>query len=152
MKRNMRKTVRHLGKSIVYEMKLERSVRFRREQQVAGYLINGEFQKAEQIIRPYIDRYIYKLIMATITTLSGSSDHAGDGGAAQGDRDYSKYVAHHKDNYSMLNGDSILDGMVGSVKVIDDMKKDEEGSSGKAERENIDREIDGNEPVEKVQE
>ncbi len=141
-----------LSKSIVYEMKLERSVRFRREQQVAGYLINGEFQKAEQIIRPYIDRYIYKLIMATVQTLSGETGHADGETAAKSDKDYSKYVAHHMDNYSMLTGESILDSMVGTVKVIDDMKKDEEGSSGKAERENIDREIDGNEPVEKVQE
>lgn len=125
-----------IGQSMVFEMRVARGVRFRREQQVAGYLINGEFQKAEQIIRPYIDRYIYKLIQATINTLSGKTgDHSED--QASGDKErYAKLMIHHMDNYSLLTGDSILDGMVGSVKVIDDMKKESD-------------DIDGNETVEK---
>lgn len=75
--------------------------------------------------------------MATVKTLSGKEDHAEDASAEKGSENYTKLVAHHKDNYSMLIGESILDGLVGSVKVIDDMKKDEQG------------EIDSNESVEK---
>ncbi|MFA5518930.1 MAG: hypothetical protein WDA74_06720 [Spirochaetota bacterium] len=130
-----------LDKSIVFEKKVERSMRFRREQQVAGYLLNGEFQKAEQIIRPYIDRYIYKLIMATVKTLSGKEDHAEDASAEKGSENYAKLVAHHMDNYSILIGESVLDGLVGSVKVVDDMKENEQGEK--------DEEVDGSESVEK---
>lgn len=130
-----------LDKSIVFEKKVERSIRFRREQQVAGYLLNGEFQKAEQIIRPYIDRYIYKLILSTVKTLSDKEEHGEGASSEKGSENYTKLVAHHMDNYSMLIGESILDGLVGSVKVIDDMKKDEQGEN--------DKEIDGNESVEK---
>lgn len=138
-----------LSKSMAFEKKLERSMRFRREQQVAGYLLNGEFEKAEQIIRPYIDRYIYKLIMASVKTLSGKGDHdEADSSATSGD--YSKLVIHHKDNYSMFTGDSILDGLVGSVKVIDAVKKDDQNNiNEKLDKVENDKEIDGTEPVEK---
>ncbi len=125
-----------MGQSMVFEMKVARGVRFRREQQVAGYLINGEFQKAEQIIRPYIDNYIYKLIQATVDTLSGKTGDQTEEQVAADKERYAKLMTHHMDNYSLLTGDSILDGLVGSVRVIDDVKKESD-------------DIDGNETVEK---
>ena len=125
-----------IGQAMVFEMKVARSVRFRREQQVAGYLINGEFEKAEQIIRPYIDRYIFKLIQATVNTLSGKSGDHTEGETTGEKERYAKLMIHHMDNYSLFTGESILDGLVGSVKVIDDMKKNSD-------------DIDGNETVEK---
>lgn len=46
-----------------FEKKMERSVRFRREQRVARYILNEEFEKAETIIRSYIENYNFKSVL-----------------------------------------------------------------------------------------
>lgn len=124
-----------------FEKKMEREVRFRKEQRVAQYLINEEFDKAEAIIRTYIEDYNYKLILATLTTLGTGESHAAEGEAKKPEKkDYKKYIRDHKDNYNILNDKSILESLVGDVKVIDAVKKEDkkikdeekiEGNSGK---------------------
>lgn len=123
-----------------FEKKMERSVRFRREQRVAQYLLNGEFDKAETVIRPYVEDYNFKLIMATFNALESGETHTGETDAAADKKDYKKYIQHHNDNYKILNGKSILEEVSGKVKVVDAVKKEDkkiedqekiEGSTGK---------------------
>lgn len=111
-------------KQPAFEGKVERSVRFRKEQRVAQYLLNGEFDKAEPIIRSYVENYNFKLITATLKTLSEQGTHSGEGEIATQKQDYTKLLLHHNDNYVIMNGKSVLEGMVGNVKVIDNVKKD----------------------------
>ncbi len=118
-------------KEAPFEGKVSRSVRFRKEQRVARYLINGEFEKAELIIRSYVDNYNFKLITATLKTLADKGAHAGEGEPVASKQDYTKLIQHHNDNYVILNSKSLLDSMVGDVKVIDDVKKQDKTDSEK---------------------
>ena len=109
-----------------FEKKMERSVRFRKEQRVAQYLISEEFDKAETIIRSYVEDYNFKLIMATFNTLGTGETHTAEGETSSAaTKDYKKFIQHHNDNYNILNGKSILDSVVGDVKVVDAVKKEE---------------------------
>ncbi len=119
------------AKEAAFEGKVSRSVRFRKEQRVARYLINGEFEKAEQIIRSYVDNYNFKLITATLKTLADKGTHAGEGEPVASKQDYTKLIQHHNDNYVILNSKSLLESMVGDVKVIDDVKKQDKADSEK---------------------
>lgn len=110
-------------KEAAFEGKVSRGVRFRKEQRVARYLLNGEFDKAEPIIRSYVDNYNFKLITATLKTLSEQGAHAGEGETTGAKQDYAKLIQHHNDNYVILNNKSVLDSMIGDVRVIDDVKK-----------------------------
>jgi hypothetical protein len=105
-------------KEIPFEGKVERSVRFRKEQRVARYLLNGEFDKAEPIIRSYVDNYNFKLITATLKTLS-SLDHTGE--EARQRLNYESLLKHHNDNYMLFNGKSMLESVQGDAKVIDSL-------------------------------
>lgn len=114
------------GKEPAFEKKVEKQVRFRKEQQVARYLINGEFDKAELIIRTYVEDYNYKLIMATLVYLDSSDTHKEEG-TAEKKINYAAMIVHHKDNYHILKQEkSILEEMVGNVRVVDEVKKDNE--------------------------
>lgn len=125
-------------KEAAFEGKVSRSVRFRKEQRVARYLLNGEFDKAEPIIRSYVDNYNFKLITATLKTLSEQGTHTGEGEPVSSKQDYAKLIQHHNDNYGILNGKSVLGSMVGDVKVIDDMKKQDAGKAGIEKKEPAD--------------
>ena len=110
-----------------FEGRVEKQVRFRKEQVVARYLINGEFDKAELIIRTYVEDYNYKLIMATLVYLESSDTHSGEQAASDKKKDYAGMIIHHKDNYHILRQEkSILEELVGQVRVADDVKKDNE--------------------------
>lgn len=112
-------------KTATFEKKMERSVRFRKEQRVARYLLNEEFDKAEVIIRPYVEDYNFKLILATFNTLDSEGSHTTEGENTTAKKDYKKFIQHHNDNYNIFNVKSVLDSVVGNVKVIDAVKKDE---------------------------
>lgn len=118
-------------KEAAFEGRVSRSVRFRKEQRVARYLLNGEFDKAEPIIRSYVDNYNFKLITATLRTLADKGAHAGEGEPVASKQDYAKLIQHHNDNYVILNNKSILGSMVGDVKVIDDVKKQDKAEGEK---------------------
>jgi len=128
------------AKNVSFEKKMERSVRFRREQRVAQYLLNGEFDKAETIIRSYIEDYNFKLITATLNALDSAETHTGETDTSAEKKDYKKFIRHHNDNYKILNGKSILEDVSGDVKVVDSVKKEDkkiedqekiEGNTGK---------------------
>ena len=113
-------SVKTAVKETAFEGKVARGVRFRKEQRVAQYLLNGEFDKAEPIMRSYVENYNFKLITATLNTLSQS--HTGEGEPAQ-KQDYAKLIEHHNDNYLIYNSKSVLESMIGDVRVIDDVNK-----------------------------
>jgi hypothetical protein len=135
-----------------FEKKMERSVRFRREQRVAQYILNEEFDKAETIIRSYVENYNFKLILATLVTLSSGETHSAEGEAPPtSKKDYTKFVQHHNDNYNIMNGKSVLDSVTGDVKVVDSVKKDEkkvadeekiEGNNTKAADSEVDKKLE----------
>ncbi|MBN2079215.1 MAG: hypothetical protein JW838_09630 [Spirochaetes bacterium] len=103
-----------------FEKSVEKRVRFRNETKVARYLLNGEYEKAEDIMRQYIDDFNFKLINATFDMLTAS-----EGELPQGDRvDFEAYKVHLVDNYARLSKDSMLDGLIEKVKVEDDVDKD----------------------------
>jgi hypothetical protein len=105
-----------LTSDMVFEKKVERRARFRNEIKTARYLINGEFDKAEDILRKYIDDFNFKLISATFDVLSAP------GGEAAADKvDFEKFKVHLTDNYSRYAKKSLLDGIIDSVKVEDSL-------------------------------
>jgi hypothetical protein len=110
-----------------FESRVEKQVRFRKEQIVARYLINGEFDKAEPIIRTYVEDYNYKLVMATLVHLDSADTHSEAGASSDKKKDYAAMMIHHRDNYLILRQEkSILEELSGQVRVVDDVKKDEE--------------------------
>ncbi len=112
--------------NVAFEKKMEKEVRFRKEQRVAQYILNEEFDKAETIIRTYVEDYNYKLIMATLVTLGSGESHTAEGETKKSDKkDYKKYIRDHKDNYNILNDKSILETVIGDVKVVDSIKKED---------------------------
>ncbi len=113
------------GKEVFFEKKVARRVRFRKEQRLAVYLLNGEFDKGEPIMRSYIDNYNYKLMTATLKTLPFKQDEHREEGV-KGEGNYNRYIKHHKDNYSLIAGESLLDSLSGSVRVLDSVKKKDE--------------------------
>jgi len=139
-------------KTATFEKKMERSVRFRREQRVARYLLNEEFDKAEIIIRSYIENYNFKLIMATFNTLGSGETHTAEGeNSTAAKKDYKKFIQHHNDNYNIFNIKSVLDSVVGDVKVIDEVKKEDvkmadqekiEGSAGKVSDSEVNKKLE----------
>lgn len=122
-----------------FEGKVARQVRFRKEQQVARYLQNGEFDKAEPVIREYVDEYNFKLILSTLEYLSSADPHGGEG-ATDRKIDYSTMINQHRDNYHILKDEkSVLQISAGKVRVLDDMdtNKDKENIETKKDNENI---------------
>ncbi len=105
------------------EGRIEKEVRFRKEQMVSKYLMNGEFDKAELIIRSYVENYNYKLIMATLEYLNSAPGQDTTGSAKK--LDYAAMIIHHKDNYHIIKQEkSVLEELVGKVKVVDDVQDD----------------------------
>jgi len=121
-----------------YEAKVVKRVRFRNETKTARYLLDGEFDRAEDIMREYIDDFNFKLILSTFEVLSAagkesaSGKEAGADEKAQADRyDYSKFRIHLMDNYARFSKPSMIDSILDTLKVEDDVeeKTKEEGVS-----------------------
>ncbi len=79
-----------------YESRIEQRVRFRKEKTAMQFLLHAEYDRAEEVIREYIDDFNFKLILSTLKVLSGKS-----GQETQG-LDLAGYVVHHYDNYSRV--------------------------------------------------
>ncbi len=79
-----------------YESRIEQRVRFRKEKAAMQFLLHAEYDRAEEVIREYIDDFNFKLILSTLKVLSGKS-----GQETQG-IDLAGYVVHHYDNYSRV--------------------------------------------------
>jgi len=128
-------------KTETFEKRVERRVRYRKENRLALYLLNGEFEKGEPLIRFYVDDYIYKLVYAGLNIIENSNDHKE---AGQSGGEYKKYILHHKDNYGYLADGSLLDELQTEVKVLDNIKKKKqnETSGNKSEVKNeTDKEV-----------
>lgn len=108
-----------------FEKKVERRVRFRNETKAARYLLNGEFDQAEDLMRPYIEDFNFKIIFATFDVLTAAEKAGGAKGEAI---DYEKYKVHQVDNYSRFSNKSILDEVIDMVKVEDDITVKGEGT------------------------
>jgi hypothetical protein len=126
-----------------FEKKVEKRVRFRNETKTARYLLDAEFDQAEDIMRQYVDDFNFKIINATFDVLAASGK-TGTEEKKSGDKktegktegiDYNSYKIHLVDNYSRLANKSIMDGVIDTVKVEDDVtvkegeKKGEEGAT-----------------------
>jgi len=115
-----------------YEAKVVKRVRYRNETKTARYLLDGEFDRAEDIMREYIDDFNFKLILSTFEVLSASGKDAGAEEKAQADRyDYSKFKVHLMDNYARFSKPSMIDSILDTLKVEDDVeeKSKEDGVS-----------------------
>ncbi len=99
-----------------FERKLEKKVRFRKEKRTADFLVNHDFDQAEDIMRKYVDDFNFKLTDATLTVLSGEGSEAGHAPV-----DYKKMRIHLLDNYSRLSSASVLDGLMKKVRVEDEV-------------------------------
>lgn len=104
------------GKKQAFEKKVMKRVRFRLESRTARFLINHEFDRAEDLIRKYISDFNYKLIEATFDVLK-----ADKAGTLAPNLDFEKMKVHLLDNYQRLSKESALDTFVDRLKVEDDM-------------------------------
>ena len=113
-----------------FDSNVEKRVRYRQETKTGRYLLNYEFDKAEDIMRKYVSDFNYKLISAAFEVLSSGSQekHEGEKPAPESeDRfDYNQYKVHLLDNYARLSRESMISGFMGKIKVEDDLKKTEE--------------------------
>jgi hypothetical protein len=114
------------GEDAKFEKRLERRVRFRREKQCAEYLINAEFERADDVIRSYVDDFNYKLITATFDVLQ---ERSGEGGV-----DYASMKIHLQDNYLRISKESLLDEISGDVKVVDSVEEKDKDDTEDDER------------------
>ena len=105
------------------ELRTERRVRFKDEKMTAEYIRNGEFAKAEDIIRKYVDDMNFKLINATLEVEKTSE------GKEKADYDYEKIMVHHLDNNSRYSKDSYLEGFYKKAKIVDDIAKKDKNSA-----------------------
>lgn len=129
----------------VFEKTVEKRVRFRSEARASRYLLNGEFDKAEDIMREYIDDFNFKLINATFKVITeGQSD------AAKGDQakkiNYEQYRTHLLDNYSRFARSSLMESYMDRIKVEDDVKRPE---GERAPDESGKKDTDSTQPVKK---
>jgi len=110
-----------VDKEPVFEKKVEKRVRFRKEKKVAENLINLEFDRAEDYIREYVQDFNFKIILATFEILSTRKENGGI--------NYNSFFVHHYDNYTRLpkNQKFLLDDFAGKVKVVDDLSREREG-------------------------
>jgi len=116
------------GKKQAFEKKVMKRVRFRLESRTARFLINHEFDRAEDLIRKYISDFNYKLIEATFDVLK-----ADKAGTHAPNLDFEKMKVHLLDNYQRLSKESALETFVDRLKVEDDMDghREEDGTTGK---------------------
>lgn len=101
----------------LYEKKIERRLRFRKEKQVANYLRNGDFEIATDIIVKYVDDFDYKIILATIEVMQAREEEN------ELRLDFEMLKVHHLDNYSRRSSDSLVDEFAGRVRVVDDIEE-----------------------------
>ncbi len=78
-------------------------------------MLNGEFDKAEDILRKYVKDFNYKLINATFELLQKEKK-------SNSKIDYSRYKIHLMDNYSRMNDKSMLNEVLDEVKVEDSIE------------------------------
>ena len=116
------------------EKSVERRVRFRNESKAARYLLNGEFERAEDILRSYIDDFNFKLILATFDVLS-TTDADKSAQDKTGAIDYNSFKVHLMDNYARFSNKSLLETFLGSVKVEDDIEAGKEQSKEEGTKE-----------------
>ena len=112
--------------SASYEKKVEKRVRFRNEKRAARFLINMEFDQAEDIMRRYVEDFNFKLITSTFEVISGGGEGGAGTGTDKGDKsktDYNAFKVHLMDNYSRLVKSSILESFYGKVTVEDKVDK-----------------------------
>jgi hypothetical protein len=102
----------------LYEKKIERRLRFRMEKRVAGYIRNGDFEIANDVIVKYVDDFDYKIIRATIEVMEAREEEENLG------LNYTTLKRHHLDNYSRLGDDSLIDRFADRVRVVDDLQQD----------------------------
>ena len=108
-----------------FEKKVEKRVRFRTETKTGRYLLDGDFDQAEDLMRPFIEDFNFKIIFATFDVLAASDKQ---GGAKAGAIDYENFKIHQADNYSRLIGTSVLDGVIDTVRVEDDITTKGDGT------------------------
>jgi len=101
-----------------FEKRLEKRVRLRNEKTVARNLLNAEYDKAEDIIRTYVEDYNIKLIKATFEVLAAKPKEAGT------DINYQGFLQHHLHDNARLTKESVLQSFAGTVKVEDYVEKD----------------------------
>lgn len=102
------------------EKKLERRVRYRKEKRTAEFLIEHDFDQAEDIMRTYITDFNYKLIDATLVTLGSMK---GEVEGPEGAINFEELRLHLLDNYGRLSGESLIKEISGMVKVEDALEK-----------------------------
>lgn len=111
---------------LALEKRVARRVRFRNEKRVAEFLINHDFNQADDIIRKYIDDFNFKLIIATFKVKQESAGGAEGEGEKKGIA-YDTYRNHLMDTYRRYTKDSALDDILKNVKVEDDISDDTQG-------------------------
>ena len=102
----------------VFEKKVEKRVRFRNEKRLANFLLNGDFDQSEDILRKYIDDFNFKIINSTLDVLNSDAKKSGSKEA-----DFLSFKLHLLDNYKRLSKSSILDSFHNQVKVEDGSEK-----------------------------
>ncbi|MBN1532204.1 MAG: hypothetical protein JXA20_06040 [Spirochaetes bacterium] len=113
-----------------FEKNVEKRVRFRNEKRTARFLINTEYDPAEDIMRSYLEDFNFKLINSTfeiLSTTGGASPGKEATGSEKGESqriDYNKYKIHLMDNYSRLAKNSVLESFYGQVAVEDAVDED----------------------------
>lgn len=121
------------------ESKIEKRVRFRKERMTAEFLLHADYERAEDVIREYIEDFNFKLILSTLNVLSArkSDDVAG--------MDLPSMITHHYDNYGRIHrpygGDdkkapdgeggkrTLLDAVSEEVKVIGDIRRENQSKN-----------------------
>ncbi|PKL38184.1 MAG: hypothetical protein CVV44_13540 [Spirochaetae bacterium HGW-Spirochaetae-1] len=117
----------------VDDNKLIKRVRYRREERAARYLMDNEFDRAEDILRQYVDDFNYKLISATFEVLSSEKKEESSGASMSVDQ----YKLHLLDNYSRLSKKSAVEGFLDKIKVDDEIDKDAVQEEKKAPDETV---------------
>ena len=101
-------------KETFFEKKVEKRVRFRNEKRLANFLLNGDFDQSEDILRKYIDDFNFKIIDSTFDVLSVNAKKSGSKEA-----DFVGFKLHLLDNYIRLSKSSVLESFHDKVKVDD---------------------------------
>jgi len=97
-----------------YESHDSGRVRFRNEKRLANFLLNGDFDQSEDILRKYIDDFNFKIIDSTFDVLSVNAKKSGSKEA-----DFVGFKLHLLDNYIRLSKSSVLESFHDKVKVDD---------------------------------
>ena len=111
------------GDEAIFEKRIEKRVRFRKEKILARHILNLEFDRAEDSIREYVKDFNFKIILATFEVLAARKKG--------GDLNYTAFLIHHYDNYSRLpeKEKPLLEEFSKVVKVTDDIPKEKRDAS-----------------------